>query len=48
MTIYVPLLVLAIGGFVYLIADGHPKIQEAGRIAYAFGLLVCLLQVVRL
>jgi len=42
MLIYLPLLVCVVGLVVYALAT-NPKVQEMGRIAFAFGLLVTLL-----
>lgn len=43
MIIFVSLLVAIIGVLMYALAV-NPKLQEIGRIAYAFGLLVFLLR----
>ena len=43
MIIFVSLLVCLIGVLMYALAV-NPKLQEIGRIAYAFGLLVFLLR----
>lgn len=43
MQIIVSLLVLVIGLLLYIMAK-NPKVQELGRIAFAVGLLVFLLQ----
>ena len=43
MTIYFSLLVAIIGVLMYALCV-QPKLQEIGRIAYAFGLLAFLLQ----
>lgn len=44
MTIFASLLVAIIGLVTYFVAS-NPKLQEAGRIAYAAGLLATLLSV---
>jgi hypothetical protein len=44
MIIYLSLLVALIGVMTYVLAT-NPKVQEVGRIAYAFGLLAFLLAV---
>lgn len=43
MTILLPLLVALVGCLVYGLSN-NAKVQELGRIAFAFGLLVFLLQ----
>jgi hypothetical protein len=44
MIIFVSLLVTIIGLLMYALA-ANPKLQEIGRISYAFGLLVFLLRI---
>lgn len=44
MIVFVSLLVALIGVLMYALAV-NPKLQEIGRIAYAFGLLVFLLRI---
>jgi SpoU rRNA methylase family enzyme len=43
LTIYIPLLVAILGVLVYALSS-NAKVVELGRIAYAFGLLVTLVQ----
>jgi hypothetical protein len=44
-TILVPLLVCILGLLVYALATNNAKAAEAGRLAYACGLLVALFEV---
>lgn len=44
MTIYIPALVAVIGLIIYF-ASSNGKVVEVGRIMFAFGLLVFLIQV---
>lgn len=44
MYIYIPLLVCIIGALAYAIS-ANGKVQEMGRIAFAFGLLVFLFEI---
>jgi hypothetical protein len=43
MLIYLPEIICLIGLVLYTLDPIHPKVQECGRIMFAFGLLVSLL-----
>lgn len=44
MTVFLPLLVALIGALVYLLVKQNLEAKELGRLAFAVGLLVFLLQ----